>query len=329
MNVLRRLSQRISRKSAPSCENAASLRNEARIALDGNRVEDAFRLLIRAKALKQRTTNLDLIRAKCFLRMNQPDAAKQALLEELAHFPTNEDARRLLKQISGDKTYKYDNEEFNMLMGQISDYTMLSQERLYSLFTLARDACLSGLDGNFVECGVARGGSSALLAAIIKKYSNTPRLLFACDTFEGMPAPTADDSHGGIAADDTGWGTGTCAGPVESLMEACGKLGVADLVVPVKGYFQETLPESKRRIGKIALLHMDGDWYESTKAILDNLYDSVVDQGFIQVDDYGHWAGCRKAVDEFQNKENVKFDIHKIDGTGVWFTKTDRPRVES
>jgi predicted O-methyltransferase YrrM len=71
-------------------------------------------------------------------------------------------------------------------------------------------------------------------------------------------------------------------------------------------------------------LHMDGDWYESTKAILNNLYDHVVNDGFVQVDDYGYWEGCRKAIHEFESLRKIKFDINNIDGTGVWFQRPDK-----
>ena len=67
---------------------------------------------------------------------------------------------------------------------------------------------------------------------------------------------------------------------------------------------------------------MDGDWYSSTKAILENLYDRLVPGAYVQVDDYGYWKGCRKAVTEFFKQRGISFTCHTIDATGVWFTKT-------
>jgi hypothetical protein len=289
--------------------------------LSEERIAEAFKQLIKAKAMRQSFPGLDLLRAKCFLRMSQSQAAIQALLEELAHFPSNEEARRLLEQTGEEIRCIINDEEFKAVLKEISNYTMLSQERLYSLFSLAKRICNDNLPGNFVECGVARGGSAALVAYVIKKYSALPRLLFAFDTFAGMPEPTAEDMHNETPANDTGWGTGTCAGPVESLMDICRRLGAEDMVLPIKGYFQETLPMSKEKVGKIALLHLDGDWYESTKAVLDNLYDNVIDGGFIQVDDYGYWAGCRKALHEFANERAIRLKLQTIDATGVCFRK--------
>jgi predicted SAM-dependent methyltransferase len=136
-----------------------------------------------------------------------------------------------------------------------------------------------------------------------------------------MPNPTSEDVHAGTPANDTGWGAGTCAAPMQSLIEICNKLKSFDIVRPVKGLFKDSLPQYANVIGEIALLHMDGDWYVSTHDILEYLYEQVSPRGIIQVDDYGHWDGCKKALHEFETKQNVKFKLHRIDATGVWFSK--------
>jgi O-methyltransferase len=56
----------------------------------------------------------------------------------------------------------------------------------------------------------------------------------------------------------------------------------------VKGWFAQTIPGVRDQVGPIALLHLDGEWYESTKTCLDLLHDSVVPAGWVVVDDYGH-----------------------------------------
>jgi Macrocin-O-methyltransferase (TylF) len=66
----------------------------------------------------------------------------------------------------------------------------------------------------------------------------------------------------------------------------------------VNGWFEDTLFASKGEIGSIALLHVDCDWYESVRLVLAELYDQIVPGGVIAIDDYQHWLGCRKAVDE-------------------------------
>ncbi|HEY9622201.1 MAG TPA: TylF/MycF/NovP-related O-methyltransferase [Crinalium sp.] len=215
-------------------------------------------------------------------------------------------------------------EEFQAWIAAIAPYTLLSQERLFSLYSLAKQICLDDIPGNFVECGAYKGGSTALLAAVVQRYSLRTRLVYSFDTFEGMPDPTDADRFQGIPANETPWGAGTLKAPLtENLQVICQTLRVSELVRPVPGLFAQTLPKTKDAIGDIAFLHADGDWYESTVDIFTNLYDRVVPEGFIQIDDYGHWEGCRKAIHEFERQQHESFALRVIDMTGVWFRKRD------
>ena len=92
------------------------------------------------------------------------------------------------------------------------------------------------------------------------------------------------------------------------------RLGVTDGVQFAKGLFQDTLPSS--RIARIALLHIDGDWYESVRTSLEYLYDKVVPGGIIQFDDYGYWKGARKAIDEFLAQRRIEAPLRKLDYSG-------------
>ena len=223
---------------------------------------------------------------------------------------------------SGQLSLKTDHEDFQNICSIVSPYTLLSESRLFSLYCLVKQICVADLPGNFVECGTCKGGSAALLAFVIKHYSRRPRVLYAFDTFEGMPAPTEIDRHQGIPANQTGFGEGTLKAPIsENLDKICELLQVRNLVVPVKGLFAQTLPKYKSAIGSIAFLHADGDWYESTMDIFNTLYDSIIPKGFIQVDDYGHWEGCKQAVHDFEQMKGESFSLHIIDETGVWFQK--------
>jgi glycosyltransferase involved in cell wall biosynthesis/predicted O-methyltransferase YrrM len=214
--------------------------------------------------------------------------------------------------------------EFLSLWEIVKPFTLLSQERVFSLYNLTKQICLDDIPGDVVECGTYRGGAAALMATVMQRYSLRPRKLYACDTFTGRPDPTDADRHDGIPANDTGFGAGTLPAPVsEYLAQICQILAVSDIVVPVPGLFAKTLPALHTESGAIALLHADGDWYESTLDIFNHLYDRVVAEGFIQIDDYGHWEGCRQAVHEFERQHNGAFPLRRIDYTGVWFRKTD------
>ena len=220
----------------------------------------------------------------------------------------------------------FDLQEFQELLSQVRPFTLLNEMRLYSLYAATKQICLQDLLGNFVECGAFKGGASAMMAAVIKRYSRRPRKLFAFDTFTGMPEPIECDRHEGIAANDTGFGVGTLSAPIEeNIYRIAEQLKVKDILEAVPGLFKDTLPAYHTQIGDIALLHADGDWYESTMDIFNNLYDAVVPNGTIQIDDYGHWEGCRLAIHDFARERNLRFELEQIDYTGVRFVKKLKP----
>jgi hypothetical protein len=148
------------------------------------------------------------------------------------------------------------------------------------------------------------------------------------DSFEGLPEPGSMD---GESARKYSRGrssgrlqtVGRCVARVEDVEHLLfQKLGLSHNSVVIKrGWFQDTLPQVAAEIGPISLLRIDGDWYESTKCCFDHLYSYVVPGGFVIVDDYGYWEGCRRAVDEFVNDNRLELDLTPIDYTGVYFRK--------
>ncbi|MCB0317360.1 MAG: class I SAM-dependent methyltransferase [Bdellovibrionales bacterium] len=293
--------------------------------LKGN-PQKAFELITQAKGLKTPVKGLDYLRAQTFLEMSFENSfgnAREALREELRFFPDNKEAKALLDQILAKEQRQLpegiNDNEFLDLLKTIQPYSMLPDIRLYSLFSLAKHVCINNVEGDFIECGVAGGGSTALLATVIKRYSKIPRAIFACDSYEGMPQPTEHDKFYGKSAESTGWGTGTCAAPEESVLAVSQALGVGELVKIVKGYFEQSLPRIKSEISKIAFMHVDCDWYESTKTVLNELYDHLATGSAVQLDDYGQWEGVDKAVHEFESKKGIKFDIKNIDNCSAWF----------
>ena len=101
-----------------------------------------------------------------------------------------------------------------------------------------------------------------------------------------------------------------------------------DRVQILKGWFSDTLP--KAPIEEIALLRLDGDLYDSTMDALNVLYDKVSIGGYIYVDDYGSFAGCKLAIDEFRHNRNItdtmNLVMEKGDGgealyEAVWWRK--------
>ena len=88
----------------------------------------------------------------------------------------------------------------------------------------------------------------------------------------------------------------------------------------VAGKVEDTIP--KHLPGQMSVLRLDTDWYESTKHELTYLYPLLAPYGVLIIDDYGHWQGARKAVDEyFQSQAGTHF-LHRIDYTGRLLVKS-------
>jgi O-methyltransferase len=212
--------------------------------------------------------------------------------------------------------------KFDEIFRVADAYSMCGFARLSNIYNHASRLADSCPQGHFVDCGVARGGSSAVLARAIKGTgSESWRRVFSFDTFEGLPAPGPKDTHEGVSAELLGWGPGTCAADAASLLEVAEKLKVGHLVIPVKGLFADTLLEWGEKVGKIAFLHIDGDWYDSTYCVLESLYHRVLPGGIIQIDDFGYWQGCQEAVVDFFAERGLGLKYEKIDTTGIWLQK--------
>lgn len=290
------------------------------------RHEEALKITNVLKRRHVRMRDVEVIRARYFLSIGNTHGAREALKEELRHYTDNDQARVMLDSLGGEALTPHvatnnSEKEFIDFYNRVRPFTRLNIKRARSLYDLAMRVCRENIPGNFAECGVAAGGSTMLLALVIQKYSRTPRKVFAFDTFTGMPDPGEADTANGVPADDTGWGAGTCAAPEEFVQAHCHRLGVGNIVETRKGLFDDTLPVHRNEIGEIALLHMDADWYSSTMTILDNLFEQLNDNALIQIDDYGAWDGCKKAILDYSVQHDLFFDVHEIDGTGVWCAK--------
>ena len=204
--------------------------------------------------------------------------------------------------------------EFSSLYRQVRTHTMCSNARLRGLYRSVRYVVSRDIQGDLVECGSAQGGSAALMALTLSRLK-LRRRLWLFDTFEGLPAPSSQDPDFELA----NLFTGTCVGTLDEVRGLFQSLNLADDVEFVKGLFQETLPLAQS--SRIAVLHIDGDWYESVKVCLDFLYDKVVPGGVIQFDDYGYWQGARKAVDEFLEQRQINGSLQRLDYSGRFLIK--------
>lgn len=206
-------------------------------------------------------------------------------------------------------------ESFNekRIRRMIARKSMIDPVRAGNLLRLAQRIEEERIPGDVVECGVYRGGSAATMARVAT-HSALHRTVWLFDSFQGMPPVTQVDGPG---AQDWVGALVYDARKVAKLLKRTG----ADMsrVRIVEGFFADTFPTVNTP--QIALLNVDSDWYESVKICFERFYDAVVPGGFVSIDDYGTWPGCRLAVDEFFAKRGLTHKIIPVDRTASWFQK--------
>lgn len=186
--------------------------------------------------------------------------------------------------------------------------TMVGPASLTSLGVHVLKVLEEDVPGDLVECGVWMGGSSFLMADLLRRKHAARRKVWMFDSFEGLPPPSdLDGSEAKSYAEDTEspiyWDN--CEASLDDVEKNAQRLGLLDRVVMVKGWFDQTLPKERSRIGPISILRLDGDWYDSIKTSLVNLYDQVSPGGYIFLDDYYRWEGCAKAVHDFLSERKL------------------------
>lgn len=206
----------------------------------------------------------------------------------------------------------------------VKPYTMTSPERIVSLIRAINYIIANKIKGDFVECGVWRGGSMMIAARILQEFGEESRKLYLYDTFEGMAAPsdTLDYSYNGESAKDllTTHTKNTedhiwAYSPLEEVKNNLYSTGYnVDNIIFIKGKVEDTIPNTIP--DNIALLRLDTDWYESTYHELKYLYPKLLSGGILIIDDYGHWSGAQKATDEYIQNNKLRLFLTRMDYTG-------------
>jgi hypothetical protein len=220
------------------------------------------------------------------------------------------------------------------IIEEADPHTLTSSERILATIDSVAYLVERDIAGALVECGVWRGGSILAMIRVLQKLGVSDRDVYLFDTFEGMTRPTElDKSSYDVPALET-WAASERAGTVawEWLFDE--KVFNLDLVRSlilatgypetrihfVQGRVEETLPDAAPQ--DIALLRLDTDWYDSTWHELIHLYPRIADFGVINIDDYGHWEGCRAAVDRYFREVATPILLSRIDYTGRLGVKT-------
>jgi len=199
------------------------------------------------------------------------------------------------------------------IYGIISQYTMIDFDRINSLSNAIDSVKKDNIPGDFVECGSWKCGTLGFMS-LYSRSIGLQKKIHGFDSFEGMPEPIDIDGN-----DSRQW-TGKLAVSIDEAYENLRAMNASGVTLH-KGFFEKTLSQNKFSIDKISILRVDCDWYSSTKTCLEELYDLVSPNGFIIIDDYGHWQGCKKAVDEFRENRNISNNLFQTNYTEFWWRK--------
>ena len=211
---------------------------------------------------------------------------------------------------------------------QTLPYSLTSSERILAAMDAVKYIVRRGVPGVLAECGVWRGGSVLAMILSLQSLNVDDRDIYLFDTFEGMTEPTEEDTSPFEQPAVASWSQARNEGQqpwpwlfkkefvalekVQSVLYATGY--PQERLHFVVGPVEETIPAQVPEV--IALLRLDTDWYESTRHELEHLYHRLSEGGVLIVDDYGHWEGCRRAVDEFFAATAPPLLLSRIDYTG-------------
>jgi O-methyltransferase len=204
------------------------------------------------------------------------------------------------------------------IIDEVKPFTMTSPENIFALINAVEYVVKNKIEGDIVECGVWKGGSMMAVAKALNHFEDKTRTIYLYDTFDEFPpAQQVDISYDG--------NTGTAV--LETLEEnglpwkAPDETEVknnllrtgypAEKMIFVKGQVEQTIPLNAPT--QISILRLDTDWYGSTLHELQCLYPRLTKNGVLIIDDYGYWKGCKKAVDEYFEKEKITTKLIQID----------------
>lgn len=226
---------------------------------------------------------------------------------------------------AGDDTVRYVNAAI-VHYQQSSAISMLSQVRLDNLRECIESVVRDRVPGDLIETGVWRGGATIYMRAVLKTLGVTDRIVWAADSFEGLPEPDAEkyplEAKSFKSAAMTKYYK-HLAVSLEEVERNFAAYGMLDGQVKfLKGWFKDTLPTAP--IERLAIMRLDGDYYESTRDALVNLYDKLSVGGYVIIDDYGEdtWTYCRKAVEEFRQARGITDPLVRVDKPCAFWRKS-------
>lgn len=206
--------------------------------------------------------------------------------------------------------------KFGPLFKKYKEFTMV--QRKDYIDCLALTTAFKNIKGCVIECGVWRGGMIAGMSEVMGKERN----YFLFDSFEGLPQAKEIDGPSAIQWQKNSNSPNyhdNCKAEMEWAKKAMGK-SKTENVNFVKGWFADTIPTYDLK-ESIAVLRLDGDWYDSTMTCLENLFPKVAKGGLIVLDDYYTWDGCSKALHDYLSKYQRPEKIYYAYSSGCYLIK--------
>jgi len=181
-------------------------------------------------------------------------------------------------------------------------------------------ALADGVPGDLIETGVWQGGQTILMRGILKAYGIRDRKVFVADSFQGLPDVDAEAAPDDAIALGILDGIGRFQVTADDVRRNFAAYGLLDeQVVFLEGWFSETLPRAD--LGALAVVRLDGDFYDSTRDAIGILYPKLSPGGYIIIDDYGCPFGCKRAVDEYRSLNDIAEPMVRASNQTVYWRK--------
>jgi len=201
--------------------------------------------------------------------------------------------------------------------------SMIGMPRLDNIQKLALDCLSNNIKGDFIEAGIWKGGAIALMAGILNITKTKNRRVIGVDSFEGIPPAKpdiypADAVHLGCEKIEI-----LLNNSLEEVKGYISRMGLdeGNNIQLIKGWFSEALPDLVRNGAEFALVRIDGDTYESTIQALENLEPCTTQGGYIIIDDYYSWDGCKKATEDYRLSKVITSPLITVDWTCAYWKK--------
>lgn len=196
---------------------------------------------------------------------------------------------------------------FIKIYNKIKSHTWVDLYRCYNLWDIVSQT-MKLPPGNYLEVGVWKGGTSAIIAEQLRRQQSE-HTLFSCDTFQGVVKASNKDNYykGGEHAD--------CS--EKSVRDLMSKLNLNKHVKLLTGIFPDATGHEIEQ-HKFRFCHIDVDVYQSAHDIVTWLWDKLLPGGFIVYDDYGFNAcdGIRKHVDEQRDLPD-RIVLYNLNGQAI------------